>query len=164
MGHDLDRGLRLLRLAIDTHLITGHHALPLLLRHPGGLVVEVTDGTTAYDADHYRVSLFYDQAFIKEPGTREVTQWHQDLPFWPALGNDKDADDADQEPGSPQPPCDLERGVNHIPERQAGSAQGFIGDDAGVQQNRSQHDEKEHAHHSAATRMMTKQEMRQQPT
>ena len=35
-----------------------------------------------------RVSLFYDQAFIKEPGTREVTQWHQDLPYWPALGND----------------------------------------------------------------------------
>ena len=43
--HDLDRGLRLLRLAIDTHLITSHHALPLLLRRPGGLVVEVTDGT-----------------------------------------------------------------------------------------------------------------------
>ena len=40
---DLDRGLRLLRLAIDTHLITSH-ALPLLLRRPGGLVV-VTDGT-----------------------------------------------------------------------------------------------------------------------
>ncbi len=34
------------------------------------------------------MSLFYDQAFIKEPGTREVTQWHQDLPFWPALGTD----------------------------------------------------------------------------
>ena len=34
------------------------------------------------------VSLFYDQAFIKEPGTREVTHWHQDMPFWPALGND----------------------------------------------------------------------------
>jgi len=60
--HDLDRGLRLLRLAIDTHLITGHHALPLLLRGPGGLVVEVTDGTAAYNADHYRVSLFYDLA------------------------------------------------------------------------------------------------------
>src|SRR5918994_616772 len=30
--HDLDRGLRLLRLAIDTHLITSHHALPLLVR------------------------------------------------------------------------------------------------------------------------------------
>ncbi len=60
--HDLDRGLRLLRLAIDTHLITSHHALPLLLRRPGGLVAEVTDGTAAYNADHYRVSLFYDLA------------------------------------------------------------------------------------------------------
>jgi NAD(P)-dependent dehydrogenase (short-subunit alcohol dehydrogenase family) len=60
--HDLDRGLRLLRLAIDTHLITGHHALPLLVRRPGGLVVEVTDGTAAYNADHYRVSTFYDLA------------------------------------------------------------------------------------------------------
>ena len=60
--HDLDRGLRLLRLAIDTHLITSHHALPLLVREPGGLVVEVTDGTAGYNADHYRVSTFYDLA------------------------------------------------------------------------------------------------------
>ena len=60
--HDLDRGLRLLRLAIDTHLITSHHALPLLTRRPGGLVVEVTDGTAEYNADHYRVNAFYDLA------------------------------------------------------------------------------------------------------
>ena len=60
--HDLDNGLRLLRLAIDTHLITSHYALPLLIRRPGGLVVEVTDGTAAYNADHYRVSMFYDLA------------------------------------------------------------------------------------------------------
>jgi NAD(P)-dependent dehydrogenase (short-subunit alcohol dehydrogenase family) len=60
--HDLERGLRLLRLAIDTHLVTSHHALPLLVRQPGGLVVEVTDGTAAYNADHYRVSMFYDLA------------------------------------------------------------------------------------------------------
>ena len=60
--HDLDRGLRLLRLAIDTHIITSHHALPLLIRRPGGLVVEVTDGTAGYNADHYRVSFFYDLA------------------------------------------------------------------------------------------------------
>jgi NAD(P)-dependent dehydrogenase (short-subunit alcohol dehydrogenase family) len=60
--HDLDNGLRLLRLAIDTHLITSHHALPLLIRRPGGLVVEVTDGTAAYNADHYRVNAFYDIA------------------------------------------------------------------------------------------------------
>jgi NAD(P)-dependent dehydrogenase (short-subunit alcohol dehydrogenase family) len=60
--HDLDNGLRLLRLALDTHLITNHHALPLLLRRPGGLVVEVTDGTAAYNAEHYRVNAFYDLA------------------------------------------------------------------------------------------------------
>jgi NAD(P)-dependent dehydrogenase (short-subunit alcohol dehydrogenase family) len=60
--HDLERGLRLLRLAIDTHLITSHHALPLLVREPGGLVVEMTDGTAEYNADHYRVNAFYDLA------------------------------------------------------------------------------------------------------
>ena len=60
--HDLDSGLRLLRLAIDTHLITSHHALPLLTRRPGGLLVEVTDGTADYNAGHYRVSTFYDLA------------------------------------------------------------------------------------------------------
>ena len=60
--HDLERGLRVLRLAIDTHLITSHHALPLLLREGGGLVVEVTDGTAEYNADHYRISMFYDLA------------------------------------------------------------------------------------------------------
>jgi NAD(P)-dependent dehydrogenase (short-subunit alcohol dehydrogenase family) len=60
--HDLDNGLRLLRLAIDTHLITSHHALPLLTREPGGLLVEVTDGTAEYNADNYRVNAFYDLA------------------------------------------------------------------------------------------------------
>ncbi|MFD5797957.1 SDR family oxidoreductase [Streptomyces diastatochromogenes] len=60
--HDLDNGLRLLRLAVETHAVTSHFALPLLLRHPGGLVVEVTDGTAAYNRDTYRVNLFYDLA------------------------------------------------------------------------------------------------------
>jgi NAD(P)-dependent dehydrogenase (short-subunit alcohol dehydrogenase family) len=60
--HDLSAGLRLLRLAVDTHLITSHFAVPLLLRSPGGLVVEVTDGTAAYNATRYRVSAFYDLA------------------------------------------------------------------------------------------------------
>ena len=60
--HDLDNGVRLVRLALETHLITSHHALPLLIRNPGGLVVEVTDGTASYNADHFRVNLFYDLA------------------------------------------------------------------------------------------------------
>ncbi|MFJ2923887.1 SDR family oxidoreductase [Streptomyces massasporeus] len=60
--HDLDNGLRLLRLAVETHAVTSHHALPLLLRNPGGLVVEVTDGTADYNAGNYRVNFFYDLA------------------------------------------------------------------------------------------------------
>ncbi|WP_330333720.1 SDR family oxidoreductase [Streptomyces sp. NBC_00536] len=60
--HDLDNGLRLLRLAVETHAVTSHFALPLLLREPGGLVVEMTDGTAEYNADRYRVSFFYDLA------------------------------------------------------------------------------------------------------
>ena len=63
--HSLDKGLRLLRLAIDTHIITSHFALPLLIREPGGLVVEITDGTAEYNVD-YRgtVGLYYDLAKV----------------------------------------------------------------------------------------------------
>jgi NAD(P)-dependent dehydrogenase (short-subunit alcohol dehydrogenase family) len=50
------------RLAVDTHAITSHFALPLLIKTPGGLVVEVTDGTDEYNATNYRVSFFYDLA------------------------------------------------------------------------------------------------------
>ena len=58
----LDLGLHTLRLAVDTHAITAHFACPLLIRRPGGLVVEVTDGTAEYNATNYRVSFFYDLA------------------------------------------------------------------------------------------------------
>lgn len=60
--HSLERGLHILRLAIDTHIITNHFALPLLIKNPGGLVVEVTDGTAEYNSSNYRLSLFYDLA------------------------------------------------------------------------------------------------------
>lgn len=60
--HSLEKGLRQLRLAIDTHIITSHFALPLLIRRPGGLVVELTDGTAEYNQANYRLSLFYDLA------------------------------------------------------------------------------------------------------
>jgi NAD(P)-dependent dehydrogenase (short-subunit alcohol dehydrogenase family) len=58
----LSLGLHTLRLAVDTHAITSHFALPLLIKTPGGLVVEVTDGTAEYNATNYRVSFFYDLA------------------------------------------------------------------------------------------------------
>ena len=54
--------MRLLKLAVETHLITAHHSLPLMIEKPGGLLVEVTDGTAEYNADHYRLSVFYDLA------------------------------------------------------------------------------------------------------
>ncbi|MGH9158895.1 MAG: SDR family oxidoreductase [Vicinamibacteraceae bacterium] len=57
---DLEHGLRSLRLAIETHAITSHFALPLLIEQPGGLVVEVNDGTAEYNERTYRNSFFYD--------------------------------------------------------------------------------------------------------
>ncbi|MEV5974768.1 SDR family oxidoreductase [Streptomyces sp. NPDC051921] len=59
---DLDGGLRMLELGVKTHAVTSHAVLPLLIRHQGGLVVEVTDGTAAYNATRYRENLFYDLA------------------------------------------------------------------------------------------------------
>ena len=75
--HNLENGLRLLRLAIDTHLITAHHALPLMIKEPGGVLVEVTDGTAEYNADHYRLSVFYDLA--KVAGNRMAWAHAKDL-------------------------------------------------------------------------------------
>src|SRR5687768_2300597 len=59
---DLDYGLHTLRLAVDTHAITSHFAIPLLLKARGGLVVEVNDGTAEYNGSNYRNSFFYDLA------------------------------------------------------------------------------------------------------
>jgi NAD(P)-dependent dehydrogenase (short-subunit alcohol dehydrogenase family) len=63
-GHNLENGLRLLDLGVRTHLITAHFALPLLIERPGGLLVEVTDGTAEYNAAHYRINPFYDLAKV----------------------------------------------------------------------------------------------------
>ena len=52
----LEDGLFLLRQAIHSHIITGHFALPLMIEHGQGLVVEVTDGNTL----RYRGQLYYD--------------------------------------------------------------------------------------------------------
>jgi NAD(P)-dependent dehydrogenase (short-subunit alcohol dehydrogenase family) len=61
-AHNLDDGLRLLSLAVETHLITAYHLLPLLVDRPDHLLVEVTDGTAHYNATRYRLSVFYDLA------------------------------------------------------------------------------------------------------
>ncbi|MFF5079346.1 SDR family oxidoreductase [Actinoplanes sp. NPDC000266] len=71
--HDLDKGLRLLHQGVDTHLITNHYALPLLIRRPGGLVVEMTDGKD----DEYRGSLYYD--LVKSSVIRVARALHAEL-------------------------------------------------------------------------------------
>jgi NAD(P)-dependent dehydrogenase (short-subunit alcohol dehydrogenase family) len=75
--HDLRNGLRMLELGVHTHLITAHFALPLLIERPGGILVEVTDGTAQYNAEHYRINPFYDLA--KVAVTRMAWAHAQDL-------------------------------------------------------------------------------------
>jgi NAD(P)-dependent dehydrogenase (short-subunit alcohol dehydrogenase family) len=59
--HDLAGGLRMLRMGVDTHLITAHAALPFMLRGDRGLLVEMTDGTVEVNARYReRVGFFYD--------------------------------------------------------------------------------------------------------
>jgi NAD(P)-dependent dehydrogenase (short-subunit alcohol dehydrogenase family) len=59
--HSLEGGLRMLRLGIETHAITSHFALPLLIRRPGGLVLEMTDGTAESNAVYRKdAGFFYD--------------------------------------------------------------------------------------------------------
>jgi len=59
--HDLRGGLRMLRIGVDTHLITSTLAIPLLLRTGGGLVIEMTDGTSQFNANYREgVGFYYD--------------------------------------------------------------------------------------------------------
>ncbi|RJQ80426.1 SDR family NAD(P)-dependent oxidoreductase [Pseudonocardiaceae bacterium YIM PH 21723] len=48
--HSLDASLRMIRLGIDAHIITSHVLLPLVIRKPGGLLIDLTDGTAEYNA------------------------------------------------------------------------------------------------------------------
>jgi NAD(P)-dependent dehydrogenase (short-subunit alcohol dehydrogenase family) len=80
---DLQTGLRILRLGIETHLVTSHYLLPLLVAQPGGLLVEVTDGTADYNESHYRISVFYD--LVKQSVNRlAFSQGHELEPYMAA--------------------------------------------------------------------------------
>lgn len=65
--HDLAGGLRMLRMGIDTHLVTASKAMPLMLAGIAsgassyGLVVEMTDGTSEYNKNYRKnVGFYYD--------------------------------------------------------------------------------------------------------
>jgi NAD(P)-dependent dehydrogenase (short-subunit alcohol dehydrogenase family) len=53
---NLDKGLRMLKQAIHSHIITSHYAVPLMLGRRRGIILEITDG----DAFYYRGNIFYD--------------------------------------------------------------------------------------------------------
>ncbi|SPF47190.1 Dehydrogenase/reductase (SDR family) member [Candidatus Sulfopaludibacter sp. SbA4] len=53
---DIEKGFRMLRSALHSHIITSRYAVPLMLEHRGGLVAEIGDGDTL----DYRATLFYD--------------------------------------------------------------------------------------------------------
>ncbi|MFN8028258.1 MAG: SDR family oxidoreductase [Acidimicrobiia bacterium] len=77
---DLDDGLRIVRLGVETHLRTSHALLPLLVEQPGSLVVEINDGTAEYNATTYRISMFYD--LVKSAVPRLAwAQGHELEPF-----------------------------------------------------------------------------------
>jgi NAD(P)-dependent dehydrogenase (short-subunit alcohol dehydrogenase family) len=78
--HDLDKGLRILRLGVETHLITSSFLLPLLVEKRGGLVVEVTDGTSEFNASNYRISVYYDLAKVSV-ARLAFSQGHELEPF-----------------------------------------------------------------------------------
>jgi len=85
--HDLAGGLRMLRMGLDTHIVTSTLALPLMLRSGGRLLIEVTDGTSEFNAAvRDTVGFYYD--LVKAGVDRIVKSLSHDLEGHPvtALG------------------------------------------------------------------------------
>ncbi len=70
---DMEKGLRMIHTAIDTHLITARHGVPLLVDQGAGLVVEITDGDHAL----HRGILLYD--FVKNAVIRLAYAMNEEL-------------------------------------------------------------------------------------
>ncbi|WP_079529558.1 SDR family oxidoreductase [Halobacillus hunanensis] len=58
--HSLDMGLQLHKQAVLSHIITSHHAVPLMKKNNTGLIIEITDGTD----NQYRGNFYYSLAKI----------------------------------------------------------------------------------------------------
>jgi NAD(P)-dependent dehydrogenase (short-subunit alcohol dehydrogenase family) len=85
--HDLAGGLRMIRMGVDTHIITNALVMPLLLRTGAGLVVEVNDGTSSFNANYRPQVGFYDD-LVKATVDRVVKSLTAELANHPvtALG------------------------------------------------------------------------------
>ena len=76
--HDLEGGLRMLRMGVETHIVTAAVALPLILHTGEGLLVEMTDGTSeANSGDRPGVGFYYD--YVKAGVDRLVRNFARDL-------------------------------------------------------------------------------------
>ena len=74
--HSLEASLRTIHLGLDSHVITSHHLLPLMIRRPGGLLVEMTDGTESYNARFRKgTSLAY---YVAKAGSHLLTRAQAD--------------------------------------------------------------------------------------
>ncbi len=58
--HSLEMGLQLHKQAVLSHIITSHHAVPLMKKNNNGLIIEITDGTD----NQYRGNFYYSLAKI----------------------------------------------------------------------------------------------------
>lgn len=62
--HNLENGLKMLRMGIDTHIITSAKAIPLILKTGNGIVIEMTDGTSEFNRN-YRADTGFYYDFVK---------------------------------------------------------------------------------------------------
>jgi len=76
--HDLDGGLRMLRMGVETPIVTAALALPLLLGTGDGLLLEMTDGTSEATAGDRPGVGFYDD-YVKAGVDRLVRNLARDL-------------------------------------------------------------------------------------
>lgn len=85
--HDLDNGWRMMGMGVRSHLVTAHHAIPLMLKSGPGVLIEMTDGTFEANKDfRHNVGFYYD--LVKANVGRIVTGLTAELQDQPvtALG------------------------------------------------------------------------------
>lgn len=59
--HNIEKGFKMLKNGVGTHLITCAKAIPLMLEGKNGLIIEMTDGTSEYNRNFRRdVGFYYD--------------------------------------------------------------------------------------------------------
>jgi NAD(P)-dependent dehydrogenase (short-subunit alcohol dehydrogenase family) len=69
----LEKGFEVINTAVNTHIITAHEAIPLMIDSNGGMIVEITDG----DGYYYRGQFYYD--FVKTTTIRMALAWAHEL-------------------------------------------------------------------------------------